>query len=273
MDPIIGGSLISAGASLLGGIFGKSKPKYVTPDYAKIRRKAEAAGFNPLTALTSAPGQVVQSQNYMGSAIADAGLLLADGMAKKAEQEGEVSKLREQNQKLAEKLQQATLRPRIGGIYAATESTPSLRQALGGKNAGTAKSASVASVLGDVPVPDPFLDRGSPAFAFGSLLEAPPGFTSPSTMEDEVVGDNELLTWPYGALWGSAAAGFNLHKAFNYARGTVQGSGPVMSIGGREFVMERRREPAKNERVRQRLRERLKRGEKLTPSEMIAAGH
>lgn len=131
MDPIIGGSLISAGASLLGGIFGKSKAKYVTPDYAKIRRKAEAAGFNPLTALTAAPGQVVQSQNYMGSAIADAGLLLADGMAKKAEQEGEVSKLREQNQKLAEKLQQATLRPRIGGIYAATESTPSLRQALG----------------------------------------------------------------------------------------------------------------------------------------------
>ncbi|RWR47184.1 hypothetical protein EOW66_19750 [Sinirhodobacter huangdaonensis] len=32
-------------------------------------------------------------------------------------------------------------------------------------------------------------------------------------------------------------------------------------------------EPAKNDRERQRLRERLKRGEKLSASEMIAAGH
>lgn len=245
MDPIIGGALISGASSLLGGLFGGSKQQYVVPDYAKIRRRAEKAGFNPLTALTSAPGQVVTSQNYMGSAIADAGLLLADGMVKTAERDGEVSKLKEQNEKLMEKLRDATLRPRVGGIYAQTESTPSLRQALGGKDAGTSKNAAVDSVLGDVPVPDPFLDRGSPAFVGGALLEAPPGWTSPSTMEDEVVGDNELLSYPYGALWGSTAAGYNLHKAFNYARGYVQGSGPVMSVGGREFVMERPRKPVK----------------------------
>lgn len=242
MDPIIGGSLISAGASLLGGIFGKSKPKYVTPDYAKIRRNAEAAGFNPLTVLTSAPGQVVQSQNYMGSAIADAGLLLADGMAKKAEQEGEISKLREQNQKLAEKVQNLTLRPRIGGIYAATESTPSLRQALGASDAQDPdRGHPLYGQLGRIATPDPKLDRANPAFVLGLNWEATPGF-SPGAVWEDRYGDTPM-NWPVAAGQMAADTGFNLHKAFNYARGRVQGSGPVMSIGGREFVMERPRKP------------------------------
>lgn len=50
------GALIGAGASLLGGLFGgKSKKQETTTtshvDYGRMVREAEAAGFNPLTAL------------------------------------------------------------------------------------------------------------------------------------------------------------------------------------------------------------------------------
>lgn len=262
MDPIIGGSLISAGASLLGGIFGKSKPKYVTPDYAKIRRKAEAAGFNPLTALTSAPGQVVQSQNYMGSAIADAGLLLADGMAKKAEQEGEITRLREQNQKLAEKVQNLTLRPRIGGIYAATESTPSLRQALGGKDVLVDRLhdpvALEAGGSGGIAVPDPRLDRGTGFYINGHRLEAAPGWSPASVAEDEY-GDVGQAFYGIGKFFADATYTHSLHRN----PGVTKGHPLSLDAVRRDF----------SDRERQRLRERLKRGEKLTPSEMIAAGH
>lgn len=144
MDPIIGSALIGAGSSLLGGLFGsKKKSEYVVPDYQQIRNKAEAAGFNPLTALTSAPGSVVASQNYMGSAIADAGIILADGLAKRGEKVGELQRLKEENEKLVQKVQQATIRPKVGGIYAGNHVTPTLKAAVGGSN-GQASSSGLA---------------------------------------------------------------------------------------------------------------------------------
>lgn len=46
------GSIISAGASLLGGLFGKKKEKVTNEvDYVKMAQNATAAGFNPLTAI------------------------------------------------------------------------------------------------------------------------------------------------------------------------------------------------------------------------------
>lgn len=129
MDPVIGSALISAGGSLLGGIFGKKKDKYVVPDYQQIRDKAEAAGFNPLTALGSAPGSVVPGQNYMGSAIADAALMLADGYAKHKER-AQLERMTERAKKLEHQVQNLTLRPKVGGIYAQRISSP----AIGGRN-------------------------------------------------------------------------------------------------------------------------------------------
>lgn len=149
MDPATTASLIKVGGSLLGGLFGRksSKPKYVVPDYGKIRSKAEAAGFNPLTALTSAPGSVVAGgQNYMGSAIADAALHLADGMQEKAAQEGEAQKLREENVELAKKVRDLTIRPRVGGIYSGNVSTPSIRSALGVPDGSTSDPSARVSV-------------------------------------------------------------------------------------------------------------------------------
>lgn len=262
MDPIIGGALISGASSLLGGLFGGSKQQYVVPDYAKIRRRAEKAGFNPLTALTSAPGQVVTSQNYMGSAIADAGLLLADGMVKTAERDGEVAKLKEQNEKLIEKLRDATLRPRVGGIYAQTESTPSLRQALGGKDVLADRLhdpvALEAGGSGGIAVPDPRLDRGTGFYINGHRLEAAPGWSPASVAEDEY-GDVGQAFYGVGKFFADAAYTHSLHRS----PGVTKGQPLSLDAVRRDF----------SERDRQRLRERLKRGEKLTPAEMIAAGH
>lgn len=56
-------ALISAGASLLGGLFGKKeRPKAQGVDYQKLRRDAEAAGFNPLTALLAGGGAGYQRE-------------------------------------------------------------------------------------------------------------------------------------------------------------------------------------------------------------------
>ena len=127
MDPA---TIIGIGSTLLGGLFAP-KPKYVVPDYAKIRSGAEAAGFNPLTALTQGPaGQVVQPENYMGNAIASAGLMLADNLTKTA-RAARLQKLTGENERLQDKVQRLTLQPKIGGVYARRESVPTLGAALG----------------------------------------------------------------------------------------------------------------------------------------------
>ena len=150
MDPV--SAAIAAGGSILGGILGKPKNEYVVPSYGQIRRKAEAAGFNPLTALAMAPGQVVQSQNYMGSAIADAALSLADANAAKVKQNDPLEKLKRENELLKEKIINVTLRPKVPGVYGQSEAIPGIAQAVGGGNAKSVSSANgVGNGSGAVP--------------------------------------------------------------------------------------------------------------------------
>ncbi len=137
--PVVAAAGVSAIGSLLGGIFGKSKaqkPVYVVPEYQQIRDKAEAAGFNPLTALTSAPGSVGNysyQPNTMGEAIANAAMHLADGLD--PEKAARVEQLEIQNAQLRKDLDAATLRPRGPGLYAGRVSYGPL-PGQGGQNAG-----------------------------------------------------------------------------------------------------------------------------------------
>lgn len=139
------GAILGAGASLLGGILGKpDKPKYVSAQQQSregilgqaegARQAADKYGFNPLTLLgVSSPLPAFQGQsapNYLGSAIADAGMILADGMARKADA-GKKSALEQQNDELRDRIKELTLRPRVGGVYAQRQATPTLRAALG----------------------------------------------------------------------------------------------------------------------------------------------
>lgn len=148
-------AVIGAGASILGGIFGKSKkPKEKSAEQnsreaifgqaSRARDAGEKYGFNPLTLLgaSSALGpSYSESANYMGNAIADAGMILADGLAKKKEA-GQLSQLKEQNEKLRKQIQDQTLRPKVGGIYARRQATPTMAQALGRSNVGNSRDNS-----------------------------------------------------------------------------------------------------------------------------------
>lgn len=143
MDP----SLISAGASLFGGFLGDRQRKkdqrynermiaqqnaYNAPD--AIRARAEKAGFNPL--LFMGPGVGLQNAapqalggNYLGAAIADAGLMAADALARQP-QRAKLNAFQTENAKLKAQVQNLTLRPKVGGLYAERVVTPSIPKAV-----------------------------------------------------------------------------------------------------------------------------------------------
>ncbi|EEW26013.1 hypothetical protein [Rhodobacter ferrooxidans] len=161
---MINPAFISAGATLLSGLLGKKAPSAKANAYGHVKgimRAAEDFKINPLTLLGSV-GAVggSQSQNYMGSAIADAGMILADNLAKRQD-EAKLSKtnaLAQENTVLRQKVMSLTLRPKVGGIYAGQNSMPTLRQALGGSDgagdvtgSGGAGSPASRQVYGGVP--------------------------------------------------------------------------------------------------------------------------
>lgn len=134
-------AVIAAGASLLGGILGRNSEKKAIAaqnEYNKpvnIRARAEEAGFNPLLFVGAGVGQQTATggSNIMGSAIANAGLALADGMDKEKMLEIERARLAMDREKLDALLNNATIRPKVGGIYAQRVQAPSGAD-LGGRN-------------------------------------------------------------------------------------------------------------------------------------------
>ena len=220
-------ALISAGASLLGGILGQGAERRAIAaqnaynDPAQIRARAEAAGFNPLAFIGPGVGQqnVTGGTNYMGAAIADAGLALSADLTRKNEL-ARIEALSAENAALAQQVQRSLLTPQVGGVYTRQQLVPTLGGALGGSNGGAADaSATVAlkpldpSVLGTVPVPDPRIDRGAGLFGWGYHLEAAPGWSTGQQFEDEY-GETPL-SWPYSALKMSADFGHNLGRALD----------------------------------------------------------
>lgn len=131
----IAGSLIGAGGSLIGGLLGKQKgysPREQGLGHVEgMMQASEAFGINPLFLLGNvAAGGGIPSQNYMGSAIADASMLLADAVSKNKEKQ-QLTRANERVGELQKKIENLTLRPKVGGIYAQNEMTPTLGSALG----------------------------------------------------------------------------------------------------------------------------------------------
>lgn len=138
------GALIGAAASLLGANRarrGEAKAIAAQNEYnkpANVRARAEEAGFNPLLFVGPGVGQQTATggSNFMGQAIADAGLMLADKITER-QAAVKLSKAMDDNRRLQQQLTQATIRPKVGGIYAGSEMLPTQTAALGGSRASS----------------------------------------------------------------------------------------------------------------------------------------
>lgn len=123
MDPLIGGALISGGSSLLGGLLGKKSKPYKLDgqiwDAARgARLAADDYGFNPLTLLSIAGasgGGSYGGENFMGQAIADAGLAMSNAFTES--KQAEIDRLEAENQNLQRQNVGLAVRPKFGGIY------------------------------------------------------------------------------------------------------------------------------------------------------------
>lgn len=144
-------TLIGVGGNLLGGLFGSRSAKKAAAQqrawaledqkmqFVRHREASELGGFNPLATLGMGQGVAptpIDATNYMGSAIADSALLVADSIAaKKADKTAKAAQdLAAANAKLNQQVRDLTLRPKIGGVYAQRANTPTLRQALGAED-------------------------------------------------------------------------------------------------------------------------------------------
>lgn len=211
--------IIGAVGNLLGGLFGK-KPKVISPADNLIsqargaRLAGEEQGFNPLTLLGLSPqSQVYQPENYMGQAIANAGLMLAEGVAANGA-EAQVTALERANQELNKKVQALTIRPKFGGIYSDNNAyTPTVREAVGAEGAYD-------------PSSDDLVDQND-ADSFGNkrIIGLPVGGVNLATYAGNADAETvetrygDVASWAYG-LGNIVADGWhNRGKAVDWAKG------------------------------------------------------
>lgn len=226
-------ALISAGASLLGGLLGK--PKNVSAlrnrydDVAGIFKAAEEFKFSPFALLGSPAVGPSVVQNTMGSAIADAGLLLADGMSKQKMKALEEERLRLENEKLRGEVNRMILRPKLvsGKTTIGAKSDPRKKQP---EDPVLPDDPST----GPVKLPDDRLDRGTGAYAGGGWWQPAPGFSPANVIENEY-GDIGQNVW--GFVKFGADLGYNVARGRNYLKGKKYGNGPTMQMGGRDFKL------------------------------------
>lgn len=128
---MVASALIGAGASLLGGLLGK-KDK-VASAYQQTREGIQAQakyareygdiyGWNPLTLLGASQPMGAQNlgggNNYMGAAVSDAGMILADALTKQKDV-GRLERAERMNEHLRKQVTDLTLRPAVPGVYGA----------------------------------------------------------------------------------------------------------------------------------------------------------
>lgn len=264
-------SLLGAIGGILGGLL--SKPKTISAGdnayshVGGIMEAAEQFGFNPLTLLGAVPSMgatQVGGNPVLGAAVADAGMMLADGLAKK--KVDEEAQLRMQNYALKRTVERMTIRPKVGGIYARQEMTPTMGEALGVSDASASDRSGVAGGLGQpsggganlsfgsavapdlrpLPTVDLIDSRrkveqkavpSSSGFVVVDNPHVPFPIYVPSLDGDETLGP-DVITFPLSVA-GSAA----YHYGSKYARyrDRDKGVGPVMSVGGQLFQMEKPR--------------------------------
>lgn len=120
----IGGALFGSAAataatvgvagSLVSGILGRNEQRKAIAkqndynDPVNIRVRAEEAGFNPISFIGPGVGNQMTTggSNYMGDAIANSTMMVADAIKGHAEEKARLDQLRLQNEKLQKDSQQ-----------------------------------------------------------------------------------------------------------------------------------------------------------------------
>ncbi len=240
--------------NLLGGLFANRSAKKAAAQqrawaledqqqqWVRHREASELGGFNPLATMGMGQGVAptpIDTTNYMGSAIADSALLVADAIAaKKADQTAKKAQdLAATNAKLNSQVRDLTLRPKIGGVYAQRQSSPTLRQALGAENATSGESGSDLSDSSDATRdPDGPIGGVPELTAFGRDWTGSGAFSKAQTVEDAIgdgigsmpinaasMTDMFLYTWgkdlgvvkaPYGQKPGKPIPEVEVRKPF-----------------------------------------------------------
>lgn len=265
-------AVLGAGTQLIGGVMGQraerkaidAQNEYNSP--AAIRARAEGAGFNPLSFIGPGVGNQTATggSNYMGAAIADAGLMLADSMSRKKESQ-QVSALQAQNQKLQDHIQSLTLRPKVGGIYAQRQATPTVGQALGVSDGSALKASELVSknspfaadLVGpagdDLTGSQLAVKQDVPAFRmFGHDFYGSGLFSTGQQLEDAVGELGALAFAPL--LLGDAAlnesykfGGYLRDKQTAKQKAALKAAGqPVYSIGGKTYAQQPPKTAAEN---------------------------
>lgn len=158
------------GSSLLGGLFGRKKQSTTsTIDYVALRRNAEAAGFNPLTALRAGGGAGFTTTHHPALA---SGQFIADAVQGVGNLMAAIDPMKQETAKLEHQIKQATL----ANIQADT-------------------AARLRASIGGVPV-----STGAQTVRAASPLAANAGAARTPTVE------TPTLTNPYGAFSGMTIA-------------------------------------------------------------------
>lgn len=246
MNPMILGSLISAGASLLGGNIQRNTERFVSSgDNARshvdgIMDAASKHQINPLTLLGSvgAVGGQALGGSSMGAAIANAGLSIADGMAKKVDFDLQAEQLRMQRDQLQKKLDQATLRPKVAGVY---QNASSVSSVVGADKTGVEPvSTDRFRPLSNRDFLDPRREvKNDPIKTHSGFMKVDNPHLPFPLVVPTLDGDEALQWYDYPSLavptllGGAVAAGKYVGSRF--------GSGPVMSIDGQSYQMQKPR--------------------------------
>lgn len=162
---MVASALISAGATLLGGLFGRKKAVSAGDNayshVGGIMRAASQYGFNPLTLLGAvAPmGGTPADNSAFGQAVANAGMIAADAIAAKPDNAAKLNAYQTQNQRLQRKLNALSVRSPVPGTYGRARQ-PSDPEVYGGRQGAGAlfEAGGVADTAGAAGGPSPLVD-------------------------------------------------------------------------------------------------------------------
>ena len=188
------GEIITAGATLVGGLFGgKEKKQTSSVNYVQMARNAEKAGFNPLTALRNGGSAGFTSTvshpglSGLGDAIAQVGGQIGAAVSQKFDPI-EQKRSQVESSLLDYQLQQiqsgALQVPRFGDVPAAagsanaTQRTPPLNKSVGGAKPPRTIVAGDAPTASEIGLYDRFgitIDPGTPDAAVFEQRYGEPG--------------------------------------------------------------------------------------------------